>query len=199
MQPIQGRSLVPIFASAQGGQVDARRDHVLLGRERNDVGRPRDAGYPVRGIVKGGYYYVRNYEPERWPTGNPETGYLDTDGGPTKTEILQARRNGGNTRPWELAFGKRPAEELYHLAKDPFCMANLATDKQFSKIKADLLQLLEQELKSQQDPRMAGKGYVFDQYPYSEAKVRHFYERFMKGEPVKAGWVEESDFEKKLD
>lgn len=196
MQPLQGKSLLPIFASSRDGQVDARRDHVLLGRERNDVGRPGDAGYPVRGIVKGGYYYVRNYEPGRWPAGNPETGYLDTDGGPTKTQILQAKRKGGDSRPWELAFGKRPAEELYRIDRDPYCMTNLAGNRNLSKIKAELQKQMEQELKSQQDPRMAGKGEVFDHYPYGEAKVRHFYERYLKGEPVKAGWVLDSDFER---
>ncbi|WP_146904573.1 sulfatase family protein [Adhaeribacter aerolatus] len=197
MQPMQGKSLQPIFASNKAGQVDTSRDHVLLGRERNDVGRPHDEGYPVRGIVKGDYYYVRNYEPERWPTGNPETGYLDTDGGPTKTEILKAKRNGGDTRTWDLAFGKRPAEELYRITKDPYCLTNLAADKNYSQIKESLHTQMEQELKSQQDPRMAGKGSVFDKYLYSEPKVRNFYERYTKGEAVKAGWVQESDFEKK--
>lgn len=37
---------------------------------------------------------------------------------------------------------------------------------------------------------------VFDRYPYGDAKVRHFYERCLKGEPVKAGWVPDPDFEK---
>ncbi|MGV3638929.1 MAG: sulfatase/phosphatase domain-containing protein, partial [Adhaeribacter sp.] len=199
MQPVQGRSLLPLLRSTRDGQVEAARDHVLLGRERNDVGRPKDAGYPVRGIVKGDYYYVRNYEPDRWPTGNPETGYLDTDGGPTKTEILQARRKAGESRHWDLAFGKRPAEELYQIKKDPYCLRNLADEKSLAQVKQGLRRQMEQELKSQQDPRMAGKGYLFDQYPYSEPKVRNFYERYMKGEPLKAGWVQESDFEKKAE
>ena len=30
------------------------RDHVLIGKERNDIGRPGDAGYPTRGIVTAG-------------------------------------------------------------------------------------------------------------------------------------------------
>jgi len=197
MQPLQGKSLMNIFTSTKDGMVDATRDHVLLGRERNDVGRPNDWGYPVRGIVKGNYYYVRNYEPDRWPAGNPETGYLDTDGGPTKTEILQTKRNSGESKYWNIDFGKRPPEEFYQVKKDPYCMNNLAEDKNVSKLKNELKTQMEQELKSQQDPRMLGKGFVFDQYPYSEDKIRGFYERYMKGEKVKAGWVEETDFEKK--
>ena len=41
-----------------------------------------------------------------------------------------------------------------------------------------------------------GKGQVFEEYPYAEERMRGFYERYMKGEKLKAGWVNESDFEK---
>jgi hypothetical protein len=43
---------------------------------------------------------------------------------------------------------------------------------------------------------MFGKGEIFEQFPYANDKVRGFYERFMKGEPVRAGWVNPSDFDK---
>jgi len=74
MQPIQGRSLLNLLTSTKKGMIDAKRDHVLLGREREDVGRPHDEGYPVRGIVKNNFFYAKNYEPDRWPSDNPETG-----------------------------------------------------------------------------------------------------------------------------
>jgi hypothetical protein len=51
--------------------------------------RPNDHGVPDPRNCEGSFYvYQKNYEPARWPTGNPETGYMDTDGSPTKTEIL---------------------------------------------------------------------------------------------------------------
>lgn len=196
MQPIQGKSLVNIFKSGKAGVTDAKRDYVLLGKERSDVGRPNDWGYPVRSIVKGNFMYIRNYESMRWPSGNPETGYLDTDGSPTKTTILNANRKGQGTHFWEMSFGKRPAEELYDIDKDPYCMHSLADNISFVKEKNALKILMEQELKKQQDPRMLGKGEIFDKYPYGEPKVRNFYRRFMEGEKIKAGWVNESDFEK---
>lgn len=112
MQPIAGRSLTDILFATKAGQINAQRDHVLVGKERHDIGRPNDVGYPIRGIHKNSWLYVRNYETGRWPAGNPETGYLNTDGGATKTVILQARRDGTERRHWQLAFGKRPAEEL---------------------------------------------------------------------------------------
>ena len=43
---------------------------------------------------------------------------------------------------------------------------------------------------------MEGKGDVFDKYPHANKGHVGFYERFMKGEPLKAGWVKETDFEK---
>ena len=49
--------------------------------------------------------YLRNYEPDRWPAGNPETGYLNTDGSPTKTVILEARTIPGMKKYWEWNFG----------------------------------------------------------------------------------------------
>lgn len=192
---MQGKSLVPIFTSAKAGQVDASRDHVLLGKERTDVGRPRDEGYPVRGIIKGSMIYTHNYEPDRWPSGNPETGYLDTDGSPTKTRILLDKRSGRDSTRWQLAFGKKGAEELYDVQKDPDAMKSLAGDPAFAKVKAALKQQMERELRAQHDPRILGNGGIFDTYPFAEPASRNFYERFKNGEKMKAGWVNPGDFE----
>jgi arylsulfatase A-like enzyme len=192
MQPTIGRSLTDILA----GKSSAQRDHVLVGKERHDVGRPHDWGYPVRGIVRGETLYLRNYEPDRWPAGNPETGYLNTDGSPTKTDILNARREGRETRFWELAFGKRAQEELYDLKQDPDCLRNLANDPQYQARKQQLRELMERELRAQDDPRQFGRGEIFDRYVYADETTRNFYERFMRGEKLKAGWVNETDFER---
>ncbi|MCH5377868.1 MAG: sulfatase [Planctomycetes bacterium] len=195
MQTIQGRSLVEIFRSQESGTVIPQRDHVLIGKERHDIGRPHDWGYPIRGIVKDGYLYLRNFEPTRWPAGNPETGYLNCDGSPTKTEVLQARKQTDTRKYWEWSFGKRPAEELFHLTDDVDCMNNLADDPAYRKIKDALAQQLTAELREQKDPRMFGQGYIFDEYPYANEGQRGFYERYMAGEKIPAGWVNPSDFE----
>ncbi|MBL9208827.1 MAG: sulfatase, partial [Opitutaceae bacterium] len=128
MAAFTGRSWREIFASPQAGRVVAARDHVLLGKERNDAGRPNDVGYPIRAMIRDGFLYLHNFEPARWPAGNPETGYLDTDGGPTKTLILAARRRNPADPFWPLNFGLRPGEELYDLRQDPDCVRNLAAD-----------------------------------------------------------------------
>ena len=195
MQPITGRSLTDIFYSSEEGQVTAARDHVLIGKERHDVGRPHDGGYPIRGIVKDGFLYLRNFETDRWPAGNPETGYLNTDASPTKTVILDGRTVPGEGHFWLWAFGKRLAEELYDLRRDPANVRNLAASPAYAVRKEAMRSQLFSELKAQADPRMFGRGHVFDAYPYAAQRVRGFYERYMRGEPVKAGWAIESDFE----
>ena len=48
----------------------------MIGKERHDVGRPDDKGYPIRGLIRGEYLYLKNFETSRWPAGNPETGYM---------------------------------------------------------------------------------------------------------------------------
>jgi len=194
MQPLSGRSLQDIFAGSKSSVV---RDHVLVGKERHDIGRPNDVGYPIRGIRDKDWLYIRNYEQDRWPAGNPETGYLNCDGSPIKSDILTLRRSGKDAKPWELCFGKRPEEELYNLKSDPDCVKNLAASPEYSKVREKLKGRMETELKAQGDPRMSGNGAVFDKYPYSQRSMKDFYNRYMKGEKLRAGWVNKSDFEKK--
>ena len=196
MAPAAGRSLTDIFRSEKSGRAVPARNHVLLGQERHDIGRPHDWGYPIRSIVTDGWIYLRNFEPTRWPACNPETGYLNTDGGATKTVILDAHRKDAGDRHWALCFGKRAAEELYDLKNDPDCLKNLAVSAEHQAQKERLQRQLFDELKAQDDPRMAGNGGVFEAEPYAHPGQRGFYERYMKGEKIKAGWVNESDFEK---
>lgn len=195
MKPIQGKSLTSFFSSDKEDLVASEKDYVLLGQERHDVGRPNDVGYPVRGIVKDGFMYLINYENDRWPAGNPETGYTNTDGSPTKTEILNLNRAGKDQEYWYLNFGKHPKEELYQVSVDESCMNNLAEKVAFQSIKKELKNILESELKKQNDPRMFGNGAVFDNY--TPDRNVNFYERYMRGEKVKSGWINDTDFEKK--
>jgi hypothetical protein len=196
MAPSPGVSLTDIFRSEKDGQVNPARDHVLIGRERNDVGRPHDAGYPVRGIIKDGRVYAENFEPTRWPAGNPETGYLDCDGGATKTHILEAHRIDPASEFWAFCFGMKPAEEFYDLAQDPDCLRNRARSPEHATEKAALRERLHAELRKQGDPRTEGKGGVFDNYLHANKGHVSFYERFMAGEKIPTGWVSPDDYEK---
>ncbi len=195
MQSITGRSLVPMFKSKKSGHIESDRDHVLIGKERHDIGRPQDGGYPIRGMFKGDYLYIHNFAPDRWPAGNPETGYLNCDGSPTKTVCLETREHSDQHHFWQGSFGKRPEVELYNIKNDPECMNNLAESDDQQKRKLAMRNQLFTELREEGDPRMLGRGHIFDEYPYAHSKQSNFYEKYMSGEKLKAGWVNESDFE----
>lgn len=194
MQPIQGKSLLPVFLSGKK-KADRTRSHVLIGKERHDIGRPDDEGYPIRGIVTSGYLYVHNFETDRWPAGNPETGYLNCDGGAIKSYLITHKNSDKDARAfWQLNLGKRPAEELYDLRKDPDCLLNLAGTKEYIPVQEKLRKQLFTELKAQGDPRMLGKGDIFDRYPYCAPTHRDYYNRLMKGEKLKwPGWINKTD------
>ena len=46
--------------------------------------------------------------------------------------------------------------------------------------KSELKTLLFAELKNQGDPRILGKGDIFDNYEYADSVTTNFYERFKK-------------------
>jgi N-sulfoglucosamine sulfohydrolase len=192
MSPTPGKSLFDIFTSTQAGQVNPARDHVLIGKERHDLGRPHDGGYPVRGMVKNGMLYILNYEIDRWPAGNPETGYMNTDGSPTKTHILDHRTDPAEAKYWQWNFGKKVAEELYDLQKDSACINNLALNPEKAPIRKAMQEQVLAELKAEGDPRALGNGAIFDAYPYAQDS-RGYYERFKAGGKVRAGWINPSD------
>lgn len=197
MQAMEGKSLVPVFAGSQKGKF---RDFMVIGKERTDLGRPDDLGYPIRGIVSDNFLYLRNYNPERWPAGNPETGYMDCDGSPTKSFILNERRSKGQSWYWDQDFGKHPGEELYQVTNDLECIKNLAEKPEFVQVKGKLIRQMEQKLREDKDPRILGNGAIFDTYKYSGDNLQDFYKRFMSGEKIKAEWINQTDIEKtKLD
>ena len=193
LAPTPGRSLFDAFANTP--DLAKSRDHVLIGRERNDFGRPNDEGYPVRGIIKDGFLFLENAEPSRWPCANPETGYLDTDASPTKSYILQARRDKGNDPFWNLCFGKRPAQELYDLKADPDCLRNLRGTDNASPAEKLRTQMWA-ELKALGDLRAVGRGAEYEAHPSADVQRRGFYERHLRGEKINANWVTPTDFEK---
>lgn len=193
MASLSGASLVPIFRNSTER---TQRDAILIGKERHDIGRPEDVGYPVRGIIQGDFLLLKNFETSRWPAGDPITGYLNTDGSPTKTVILNARREGENSQWWQLAFGLRPEYELYNLATDRDCVVNLASEPRYAQQKVEMLGRLEAALEDHGDPRILGNGEVFDQYLYANERERGFYEKYLADpDSVKAGWVNPTDFE----
>lgn len=171
---MEGRSLSPLLGHtepqvAAGGCSFVNplpyRHAVLMGRERHDLGSEGDRSYPVRCIRMGRYLYVRNFAPDRWPAGNPETGFTNVDSSPTKT-LLLGQYEQGDSAYYNLAFAKHPAEELYDVEDDPDCMINLAERAEYRLLKQLLCDELFAVLRRTGDPRVQGNGDVFDSYAY---------------------------------
>lgn len=171
-----GRSFLGVLRSKQAGTVDATRNVMLVGKERHDLGRPNDWGYPARAIRTREFLYVRNYHPERWPAGNPETGYRNVDDSPTKTFLIS-----GFDEYYRMSFGKRAMEELYDLRTDPDCVKNLAKDPALAETKRKLRERMEEMLRQEGDPRMLGQADFFDTIEYMGAK-KHSYENWLKNQ-----------------
>jgi len=178
------KSFLNVLTSGESGRVDPKRDHILTGKERHvpcqETGM---GGYPMRAIRTHDFLYIRNFKPDRWPAGAPKGyaqpteivvsrprgtfyGYSDVDAAPTKSYMLKYRNDPKVARLFELAFGKRPAEELYDLRKDPAQLNNVAGQTKYAKVKSKLSAALMAELKATKDPRVLGGADAFDKYPY---------------------------------
>lgn len=192
MQHIEGKSFTDILRDDTDPSID--RSVMMMGKERHDVGRPDDQGYPMRALLKGKYLYIHNYEPSRWPAGDPVTGYMNIDGSPTKTEIIKARHDPETKYFWDLSMGKRGERELYDITVDPLCMNNLANNSDSQDIVESMEEEMSRRLKAQNDPRMYGKGEVFDNYP-NMSKTHDYYNRMKAGEKMSAPWINVTDFD----
>lgn len=164
-----GRSLVGMLSSEKSGIVEPDRDAVIMGRERHAWCRVGGVGYPGRMIRTRDFLYIRNYEPDRWPAGDfrivtNEGHYGDVDGSPTKAFMIENKDK--YSRLHELAFGKRPKEELYDCRKDPHQVNNLAADPAHQETLKALSERLTQHLKASGDPRATTGEAPWDDLKY---------------------------------
>jgi arylsulfatase A-like enzyme len=174
-----GRSLAALLRAPGSGWLEGR-DEMLVGKERHDLGRPGHAGYPVRALRNRDFLYVRNFHPERWPAGNPETDFGNCDPGPTK-EVIKAL--GGHF--YDLSFGKRPVEELYDLRRDPHGVNNLAHDLAHAATVAELRQRLVTLLRQDEDPRILGRAAELEAYAYIGGGGNKAYDTWLKAQEAK--------------
>ena len=172
LKPIKqmtGKSFLSQLLATRSGRIDKQRDHTLLGKERHDIGRTDgdlvSVAYPARAIRNDRWLYVRNFKPNRWPGGDPQYGLLNCDGSPTKSYLTGLSAGDNDYRYYQLAFGKREAEELFDMRNDSDCVNNLAVNPEFATTKNRLWKQLERELKAQGDPRVLRQGDIFDFYP----------------------------------
>lgn len=155
-----GRSLVPLLRSSKQGIIEEARDHVVAAFERHTLCRPENATYPMRSLRTRDFLYIRNFEPDRWPTGGPDfvsninQPHGDVDGSPTKSFLLDHANRKTYASYHDLCFAKRPAEELYEVRNDPDNVRNLAGKESTIAILARHRDRLETILRGEGDPRI---------------------------------------------
>lgn len=181
-----GKSLADILFADSTKVPVSHRKYVLTGRERHSDSRPDNVGYPSRAIRTQQFLFILNLKPNRWPAGNPPPpnknnfeippgfssknfkpiglGYNDIDE-PSPTKSLMIKDKDKWPILFKEGFGKRPAEQLYDIKRDPGCTTNLAYNPEFDSIANGLKQELVKKLTKQGDPRMLGYGKIFDSYP----------------------------------
>lgn len=185
---MSARSLLPVLESEQAGQVDPQRDFVVTGRERHVASaREGNLPYPQRAIRTEEYLYILNFEPERWPMGDPRglddpnaeappyeelredthVAYSDMDASPTKAWMVHNRADETVQPLYEIGFGKRPGEELYDIRTDPHHMHNLADDSTHAAAKQNLRDRLLRELRENNAPRLVESECRFEKPPFT--------------------------------
>jgi len=113
----------------------------------------------MRAIRARKFLYIVNPLPDRWPAGDPAAPhdpgrhFADVDDGGTKSFILDRRDEPGIERFFHWCFAKRPAEELFDVASDPFELHDLADDPAHAATKRRLRDALERWMKETADPR----------------------------------------------
>ena len=158
---MNAKSFVDILKSDKEGIIDKERNFIITARERHAYVRQGGQGYGGRAIRTKDYLYIRNYEHDAWPAGDPPL-FGDVDAHmlhypcATKMYLLKNREKDGVTSLFNLAFDKRAAEELYDLASDPYQMSNVAESPEYEEIREKLSGQLIAYLKDNGDPRELG-------------------------------------------
>jgi uncharacterized sulfatase len=167
---LYGKTLMPLLKSDKSGQIDPERTWAITGRERHvATAREGNLPYPMRSLHTKDFVYIKNFAPDRWPLGvpgavtetsepsqqelenNTHVAYADMDASPTKAWMVQHRNDSQWKWLYEFAFGKRPAEELYDLRKDPDMIINVASEAAYAKTKIELADQLMSKLKEAND------------------------------------------------
>lgn len=183
-----GKSLMSVLSDPRSGQIEPGRDHVVTGRERH-VGGAREGWlpYPQRSLRTRDFIYIVNFEPDRWPMGDPKglddpntaapdfetlaydtfVAYADLDASPTKAWMIHHREDHDVEPLYDLAFGKRPREELYDLNEDPHYMKNVAYDPAYANVRRQLEGRLMAVLMAQDDPRLMEQPCRYEFEPYA--------------------------------
>jgi uncharacterized sulfatase len=165
---VQYADVLPTFVDAAGGSAESKnfdgrsflpvltdgvKEHrkFAFGLHNNIPEGPR---YPIRTVTDGEFRYIRNYLPEelyieKHLMGSKGDGKLNN---PYWSTWVFESWNKPEIYNLVKRYTSRPAEQLYHTAKDNYEMTNLASDPAHAAIKAKLSAKLDAWMKAQGDP-----------------------------------------------
>ncbi|QEG38277.1 sulfatase family protein [Roseimaritima ulvae] len=143
---MDGISFLPVLL----GQQDSSRRYAY-GVHNN---LPEGPAYPIRTISDGAYRYIRNLSPdeiyiERHLMGVQGDGKLNN---PYWHSWIGQASVDARTYALARRYMRRPAEQLYHTADDPYEMHNRIDDLALADKRAELSAALDRWLKQQGDP-----------------------------------------------
>jgi N-sulfoglucosamine sulfohydrolase len=149
------------FAAVLTGKQTSHRQYTF-GMHNN---HPEGPSYPIRSVSNGEWRYIRNLSPESLFIEKHLMGTINRN--PYWHSWVYSAGSNDHNEMLVNRFMKRPAEELYHTAKDPFEFINLIEDPAHAESKNKLSAALDQQLKQQGDP-----GKALDTYKAHKAAGR---------------------------
>ncbi len=161
---IEGKSFLELMLNPNSKNKEPFRESLYYGRERATSARPNNFGYPVRTIRTTQYQLVWNMKPERYPTGNR---FNESEAAAAvQKEIIKLKDNNAQSmKMYEDALGLRSEFELHDMNNDPYGLINLAEDQEYKEIFDSLFGKLKEQLIKNGDPRLHGKGDIWESYP----------------------------------
>ena len=165
---VQYADILPTIVEAAGGKASEHAYDgssflpVLQGRKsthrkfvygmHNNI--PEGPAYPIRTVSDGEYRYIHNLRPDEIYIEKHLMGWSGDGKLNNPYWATWVRDAWANPRTYDLVkrYTRRPAEQLYHTAKDPYEMTNLADDPAKADIKARLRAELDRWMKEQGDP-----------------------------------------------
>jgi len=168
-----GKSLTKQLYSEKSGTIDQEKEFVVTAFEKHTSCRIGQLGFPRRALHTTEWTYIRNYEPERWPYGDPNVFiegwgfYGECDPGRLKNFMMDHQNEMEFDPLFNLCFGKVAEEELYNKNEDPDMIHNLAENSEYESILLELREKLNIYLKQTNDPRSIGES-PWDHYNYDK-------------------------------
>jgi len=144
-----GTSFLPVLL----GEASEHRE--LAYGVHNNI--PEGPAYPVRTVTDGTFRYIRNLRPdeiyiEKHLMGISGEGKLNN---PYWATWVWGASTNEATYALVKRYTRRPAEQLYRTADDPYELTNLADDSRYADVKQRLSGELDRWMRSQGDPGVA--------------------------------------------